>query len=76
MKGKQAGRQPRARNFQAEQNLQQNDCGQAVKQNVRQVVAEDRVAPKFVLYPENAMDERIVLPRRAEMGPDLHQTLP
>ena len=40
------------------------------------MVRQHGVAPERVLDPENGVDERIVLLGRAELGPDLHQTLP
>ena len=45
-----------------------------VQRDVRQMVAEERVSPQPMLEPERGVQQRIVLLRRADLGPDAPQT--
>ena len=63
----------RSRHREAAQDEHDEIRGRRVEHDVREMVAEKCVPPEPMLQPERGVQQRIILLRRAQLGPDAPQ---
>src|SRR5207237_983078 len=70
VQSKNSSGKPSSGHLQLSENFDQEKSPTNVKKDVDQMIIKRRIAPNSVLDPKNRVDQRIVLVRESDIGPD------